>query len=51
MTTLVILIGLTIFMLLAGFPLFACFGVGGLAMMFFLEIPSGFAVPAIFSGL
>ncbi|MCP4671406.1 MAG: TRAP transporter large permease, partial [Desulfobacula sp.] len=46
-----ILIGLTIFMLLAGFPLFACFGVGGLAMMFFLEIPSGFAVPAIFSGL
>ena len=51
MTTLLILIGLTILMLLAGFPLFACFGVGGLAMMFFLEMPSGFAVPAIFSGL
>ncbi len=31
MTTLLILIGLTILMLLAGFPLFACFGIGSLA--------------------
>lgn len=51
MSTLLIIIGFTIFMLVSGFPLFACFGVGALAMMFFLEIPSGFAVPAIFSGL
>lgn len=51
MTLLVMLIGLTIVLLLAGFPLFACFGIGGFAMMFFLEMPSGFAVPSIFSGL
>ncbi|WP_022668627.1 TRAP transporter large permease [Desulfospira joergensenii] len=51
MTTLLLLIGLTIIMLLAGFPLFACFGVGCLGMIFFLEMNPGFAVPAIFSGL
>ena len=38
-------------MLLAGFPLFVCFGVGGLVMMIVLEINPGFAVPAIFTNL
>jgi tripartite ATP-independent transporter DctM subunit len=51
MSVLLISIGLTIAMLLVGFPLFTCFGVGSLAMMFFLDMPSGFAVPSIFSGL
>ncbi|NOX34755.1 MAG: TRAP transporter large permease subunit, partial [Deltaproteobacteria bacterium] len=51
MTTLLILIGLTIVMLLSGFPLFACFGIGSLAMIFVLEMHPGFVVPAIFSGL
>jgi tripartite ATP-independent transporter DctM subunit len=51
MTTLLLLIGLTILMLLAGFPLFVCFGVGGLVMMIVLEINPGFAVPAIFTNL
>ncbi len=51
MTTLLLLIGLTILMLLAGFPLFVCFGVGGLAMMVALEMDPGFAVPAIYTNL
>lgn len=51
MTTILIILGLTIVMLLAGFPLFACFGIGSLAMMLFLEMNTSFAVPAIFSGL
>lgn len=51
MTTLVILILLTIFLILAGLPLFVCFGVGGFIMMIALETDPGFAVPAIFTNL
>lgn len=51
MTLLLILTGFTILLLLSGFPLFVCFGLGSLAMIFFLEMHSGFVVPAIFSGL
>ncbi len=51
MTTLILLIGLTVAMIIIGFPLFVSFGVGGLMMMIFLEMNSGFAVPAIFTNL
>ncbi|MGD8564022.1 MAG: TRAP transporter large permease [Desulfarculaceae bacterium] len=51
MTELLLLVVLTILMLLAGFPLFVCFGVGGLAMMLVLEMDPGFAVPAIYTNL
>lgn len=51
MTTLLLLTGFTILMLLSGFPLFTCFGVGSLAMILCLQMHPGFAVPAIFSGL
>lgn len=51
MTVLLLLIGLTVLMILVGFPLFVSFGVGGLAMMLALEMNSGFAVPAIFTNL
>ena len=51
MTILLLLIGLSILMILLGFPLFVSFGVGGLAMMMALEMNPGFAVPAIFTNL
>lgn len=51
MTELLLLIGLTILMLLAGFPLFVCFGVGGLAMMIAIGLDTSFAVPAIYTNL
>lgn len=51
MTILITLIALTVLMIIAGFPLFVSFGMGGVAMMFFLEMDPGFAVPAIFSNL
>ncbi len=51
MTVLLIMTGVTILLSLSGFPLFVCFGLGSLGMILFLEMNSGFAVPAIFSGL
>lgn len=51
MTLLLLLIGLTVFMILVGFPLFVSFGVGGLAMIFFLEMNANFAIPAIYTNL
>jgi len=51
MITLLLLIGLTIAMIIIGFPLFVAFGVGSLLMMICLEINSGFAIPAIFTNL
>jgi tripartite ATP-independent transporter DctM subunit len=38
-------------MILIGFPLYVSFGVGGLAMIFFLDMRAGFAVPAIYTNL
>jgi tripartite ATP-independent transporter DctM subunit len=51
MTALLLLIGMTILMILVGFPLYVSFGVGGLAMMIAMEMNSGFAIPAIFTNL
>ena len=51
MTALLLLIGMTVAMIIFGFPLFVSFGVGGMLMMFFLDLDPGFAVPAIFSNL
>jgi len=51
MTALMLLILLTIFMILAGLPLFVSFGLGGYIMMLVLETDPGFAVPAIFTNL
>ena len=51
MTVLLLMVGLTVLMLVVGFPLFVCFGVGGLAMMLALEMNPGFAVPAIYTSL
>ena len=51
MTLLLLLIGLTILMILVGFPLYVSFGAGGLVMMLALEMDPGFAVPAIFTNL
>jgi C4-dicarboxylate transporter DctM subunit len=51
MTLLLLMIGLTVLMILVGFPLYLSFGVGGLLMMMVLDINSGFAVPAIFTNL
>lgn len=51
MTTLLVLTGFTILLILSGFPLFVSFGLGSLGMIIFLEMNSGFAVPAVFSGL
>lgn len=51
MTTLLIFIGLTILMIILGFPLFVSFGIGGFGMMILLEINPGFAVPCIFTNL
>ncbi len=51
MTTLLLILGLTVLMILVGFPLFLSFGVGGLVMMMALEMDPSFAVPAIFTNL
>ena len=51
MTVLLLLIGLTILMIIMGFPLYVSFGMGSLAMMIGLDMNSGFAVPAIFTNL
>ncbi|MCF8106894.1 MAG: TRAP transporter large permease subunit, partial [Desulfohalobiaceae bacterium] len=51
MTILLLFIGLTLLMIVIGFPLFVSFGVGGLAMMLALDIDPGFAVPCIFRNL
>jgi len=51
MTALLLLILLTILMIMAGLPLFACFGMGSFVMMIVLEMNPGFAVPAIFTNL
>jgi len=51
MTVLLLLIILTVFMIIIGFPLYLSFGVGGLSMIIALEMNSGFAVPAIFTNL
>lgn len=51
MTMLLLLLGLSVLMIILGFPLFVSFGVGGLAMMLAIEMNTGFAVPAIFTNL
>ena len=51
MTVLLLLIALTVFLIIIGFPLYVSFGVGGLAMIIGLEMNSGFAIPAIFTNL
>ena len=51
MTLLLFLIGLTLIMILMGFPLFLSFGLGGMAMMTVLELDHGFAIPAIYTNL
>ena len=42
-------IALTIFMIIAGFPMFVSFGIGSLLMIMFLEMDPIFVVPCIFS--
>ncbi len=51
MSILLLFIGLTLVMIVLGFPLFVSFGIGGLGMMLVLDIDSGFAVPCIFRNL
>lgn len=49
--TLLFLIGLTVLLLLAGLPLFVCFGVSSFLMVLAIGMDSGFAVPVIFTNL
>lgn len=51
MTVPLIFIGITIIMIILGFPLFVSFGIGGLGMMILIEIDPSFAVPCIFTNL
>ncbi len=51
MTLLLLMIALTVFLIIMGFPLYVSFGIGGLAMIMGLEMNPGFAVPAIFTNL
>jgi tripartite ATP-independent transporter DctM subunit len=43
--------GLTVLLMMTGFPLFVSFGIGGLGMIAALEMDPGFVVPCIFTNL
>jgi len=42
---------LTVLMMMAGFPMFVSFGIGGVGMIAALEMDPGFVVPCIFTNL